>query len=99
MQEPANAINYFTESKELTEISVVEELGAKMVGAAKVCVGKVRVSAKVRVRPKLRRVPIHPSAVASRCHSPNEVTVLPCVRVCVRARGCACAVRTRSLAM
>ena len=60
MQEPANAINYFTESKELTEISVVEELGAKTVGAAKVCVGKVRVSAKVRVRPKLR-VPVHPS--------------------------------------
>ena len=45
--EPANKINYYTESKELTEISILEQLKMATVGATQVCQGKVRVAAKV----------------------------------------------------
>ena len=48
LAEPANKINYYTESKEMTEISVVEQLKMETVGATRVCQGKVRVSAKVK---------------------------------------------------
>lgn len=47
LAEPADKMNYYTESKELTEISILEQLKMQTVGATQVCEGKVRVAAKV----------------------------------------------------
>lgn len=49
LAEPANKINYYTESKELTEILILEQLKMETVGATQVCQGKVRVAAKVQL--------------------------------------------------